>query len=75
MNSKLNKSKGWYRVAALLLVAFIMFCALAPRLSIRAAESAGSAYDDYLTLQDSLTKAGYLTYYDHSNEGLSLIHI
>lgn len=66
---RMNKNRISYHVMCLLMAVLIMFCALAPRLSIRAAESAGSAYDDYLTLQDSLTKAGYLTYYDHSNEG------
>lgn len=66
---RMNKNRISYHVMCLLMVVFIMFCALAPRLSVRAAESAGSAYDDYLTFQDSFTKAGYLSYYDHSNEG------
>lgn len=66
---RMNKNRISYHVICLLLAVFIMFCALAPRLSVRAAESAGAAYDDYLTFQDSFTKARYLSYYDHSNEG------
>ena len=66
---RMNKNRISYHVMCLLMAVFIMFCALAPRLSVRAADSSGSAYDDYLTFQDSFTKAGYLSYYDHSNEG------
>lgn len=64
-----NKNRISYYVMCLLMAVLIMFCALAPRLSVCAADSAGAAYDDYLTFQDSFTKAGYLSYYDHSNEG------
>ena len=64
---KINKIR--YRILCLMLAVFIMFLGIAPMFYVRAADSAGAAYDDYLTFQDSFTKAGYLSYYDHSNEG------
>lgn len=66
MNSKLNKSKGWCRVAALLLVAFIMFCSLAPRLIVRAADISSGQIDDryykYVPFADIMSKNGYIYY-------------
>ena len=69
MKIKINTHRLVYQIVCIVLAVLVLFCALAPRLSVRAADSAGAAYDDYLTFQDSFTKAGYLSYYDHSNEG------
>lgn len=74
MNIRLSKNKGWYHFAALLIVAFIMFCALVPRYSVRADSSTtsstelGEDYQNYVAFKGSLAKTGYMSYYDHSSE-------
>lgn len=46
-----------------------MFCFLAPRLSVRAADAdVGSDYQNYVVFKDSLSRTGYMSYYDHSSE-------
>lgn len=77
MNIRLSKNKGWYHFAALLIVAFIMFCALVPRYSVRADSSTtsstelGEDYQNYVAFKGSLAKTGYMSYYahDHDAEG------
>ena len=66
MNFKLNKSKGWCRVAALLLIAFIMFCFPTPRLIVRAADTSSGQIDEryykYVPFADSISKTGSMWY-------------
>ena len=77
MNIRLSKNKDWYHFAALLIVAFIMFCALVPRYSVRADSSTtsstelGEDYQNYVAFKGSLAKTGYMSYYahDHDAEG------
>lgn len=66
---RMNKNRISYHVMCLLLAVFIMFCALAPRLSVRAADAdVGSDYQNYVVFKDSLSRTGYMSYYDHSSE-------
>ncbi|WP_215672478.1 hypothetical protein, partial [Coprococcus eutactus] len=65
---RMNKNRISYHVMCLLLAVFIMFCALAPRLSVRAADAdVGSDYQNYVVFKDSLSRTGYMSYYDHSS--------
>lgn len=66
---RMNKYRISYHVMCLLMAVFIMFCALAPRLSVRAADAdVGSDYQNYVVFKDSLSRTGYMSYYDHSSE-------
>lgn len=64
---RMNKNRISYHVMCLLLAVLIMFCALAPRLSVRAADTVG--YEKIVNFKDDLAKTGYMSYYDHSSEG------
>lgn len=72
---RMNKNRISYHVMCLLMAVFIMFCALVPRLSARAADAGSSAlgedYQNYVAFKDSLAKTGYMSYYahDHGAEG------
>ena len=71
---RMNKNRISYHVMCLLLAVFIMFCALAPRLSVRAADSSessevGKDYDKIVSFKDDLARTGYMSYYDHSSDG------
>ena len=71
---RMNKNRISYHVMCLLMAVFIMFCALAPRLSVRAADSSessevGKDYDKIVSFKDDLARTGYMSYYDHSSEG------
>ena len=72
---RMNKNRISYHVMCLLMAVFIMFCALVPRLSARAADAGSSAlgedYQNYVAFKDSLAKTGYMSYYahDHDAEG------
>lgn len=71
---RMNKNRISYHVMCLLLAVFIMFCALAPRLSVRAADSSSSStvgmdYEKIVNFKDDLARTGYMSYYDHSSEG------
>lgn len=66
---RMNKNRISYHVMCLLMAVFIMFCFLAPRLSVRAADAdVGSDYQNYVVFKDSLSRTGYMSYYDHSSE-------
>ena len=63
---KLCTNKKWYYVVTLLLVTFIMFCSLAPRLIVRAADTSSGQIDEryykYVPFADSLSKTGSMWY-------------
>ncbi len=66
---RMNKNRISYHVMCLLMAVFIMFCFLAPRLSVRAADAdVGSDYQNYVVFKDYLSRTGYMSYYDHSSE-------
>lgn len=67
MNFKLRKTCKLNMIIAVIMCVSLLFCFCSTSY-VQAAESV-SNYDDYLTFQDSFTKAGYLSSYDHSNEG------
>lgn len=63
---RMNKNRISYHVMCLLMAVFIMFCALAPRLSVRAADTSSGAVDDryykYVPFAESMARSGYLWY-------------
>ena len=67
MNFKLRKISKLNMIIAVIMCVSLLFCFCSASY-VQAAESI-SNYDDYLTLQSSLKKDGYLSCYDHSDEG------
>ena len=63
---RMNKNRISYHVICLLMAVFIMFCTLAPRLSVRAVDTSSGAVDDryykYVPFAESMARSGYLWY-------------
>ena len=69
MKIKINTHRFVYQMACVFLAVLIMFCVFSPRLSVRAADAdVGSDYQNYVVFKDSLSRTGYMSYYDHSSE-------
>ena len=63
---RMNKNRISYHVMCLLMAVLIMFCALAPRLSVCAADTSSGVVDDryykYVPFADIMSKNGYIYY-------------
>ena len=66
MKIKINTHRLVYQIVCIVLVVLVMFCALVPRLSVRAADTSSGAVDDryykYVPFAESMTRSGYLWY-------------